>query len=252
VLVIDPASGSDLWEMGEPLENPIVTKQDAESPLMRHVRLDNVILPQARQLKPIGEAQVLAEAVSGDPLYFAVERAGGKVAVLTVNLDEGDLTFRTAFPILVTNALGWFAGEAGELQEALVSGAVTETTLPTASDDTAYTLIAPSGAKQPLPEGATKVSLGPLDEVGVWRVEQSVANAAASDATKPTVVHEFACNLASAVESDLRPPNTWQERSVTALAASGWFVRPLWFYLVAVAWGLATVEWFLYQRRWIG
>jgi hypothetical protein len=33
--------------------------------------------------------------------------------------------------------------------------------------------------------------------------------------------------------------------------AGGWFARPIWFYLVGAAWLLATVEWFLYQRRWI-
>ena len=41
-----------LWKLGEKLENPIVTKQDSDSPLMRHVRLDNVILPEAKQLTP--------------------------------------------------------------------------------------------------------------------------------------------------------------------------------------------------------
>jgi hypothetical protein len=28
-------------------------------------------------------------------------------------------------------------------------------------------------------------------------------------------------------------------------------VRPVWFYLIALAWLLAAVEWYLYQRRWI-
>ena len=60
--------------------------------------------------------------MSGDPLYFSFRDSQRQALVLTVNLDEGDLTFRTAFPILVTNALGWFSGSAGELQETLTTG----------------------------------------------------------------------------------------------------------------------------------
>jgi von Willebrand factor type A domain/Aerotolerance regulator N-terminal len=118
VLVVDPANATELWELGQPLVNPLVTEQARDSPLMRHVRLDNVLMPQARQLRMTAKAQVLAGALSGDPLYCACESPRGKVLVLTVNLDEGDLTFRTAFPILVTNALTWFAGRGAELQEA--------------------------------------------------------------------------------------------------------------------------------------
>ena len=50
--VVDPLGSCDLWEAKEALASPIVTKQDADSPLMRHVRLDNMILPQARLLVP--------------------------------------------------------------------------------------------------------------------------------------------------------------------------------------------------------
>src|SRR5262249_3814142 len=66
-LVIDPAGPCDLWQIGEPLQNPIVAKQDRDSPLMAHVRLDNVILPEARKLTVADnlpyKVQVLAAAL---------------------------------------------------------------------------------------------------------------------------------------------------------------------------------------------
>ena len=49
-LVIDPANDCDLWTVGARLQNPLVAKQDKESPLMAHVRLDNVLMPEVRQL----------------------------------------------------------------------------------------------------------------------------------------------------------------------------------------------------------
>lgn len=244
--VVDPVEASNWWEIGEPLANPIVTKQDTESPLLRHVRLDNVILPQARQLKPRDGVQVLVGAVSGDPLYFSIADDKHRALVLTVNLDEGDLTFRTAFPILVTNGLSWFAGPDGEMREALVTGAVTNVRLTGA---TPALLRSPSGTTRPLPEKVSDVSVGPLDEVGLWKVEPAV-NEASTEPKKP--LEELACNLSNKLESDLRVPASWQAKSTVGLAAAGFFVRPLWFYLVGAAWLLAIGEWFLYQRRWIG
>jgi hypothetical protein len=223
---------------------------------MRHVRLDNVLMPEAKQLTPAAGAKPLVTALSGDPLYFAVEQPGRKALVLTVNLDQGDLTFRTAFPIMATNALAWFAGQSGELREALASGSVNELALPAARGSDLLVCQAPSGKTIDLPASATKVSIGPLDECGIWQITTRVKEASTSP---PLTTHnspltpplEFACNLASRAESDLRVPNNLLNAEPTTALAASWFSRPIWFYLVLAAWLLATVEWFLYQRRWI-
>lgn len=250
--VIDPAAGSDLWRLGEKLENPIVTKQDSDSPLMRHVRLDNVILPEAKQLTPAAGAKPLVTALSGDPLYFSVEQPGRKVLVLTVNLDQGDLTFRTAFPIMATNALAWFAGQSGELRESLATGAVTDVALPKNGAD--VVALSPSGKTISLPHGIEKAAIGPLDACGIWQIVPQVAPEGTTHHS-PLTTHppllELACNLANRTESDLRVPETLIKSQPPAVLAAGWFTRPIWFYLVAAAWLLATLEWFLYQRRWI-
>lgn len=253
-LVIDPLTGTDLWQVGEKLENPIVTKQDADSPLMRHVRLDNVLLPEARQISPPAGHVPLATAESGDPLYFSHELGGRKLLVLSVNLDQGDLTFRTAFPIMITNALGWFAGQSGELRESLAAGAVTEVALPTATGDRNESLVlkSPSGQSRVLPRGASKASLGPLDECGVWSVDPANSDVAQRKAdTSGSPVLELACNLANRCESELRPAESLLAARPAESLAGGWFTRPIWFYLVALAWLVAAGEWFLYQRRWI-
>jgi hypothetical protein len=259
-LVIDPVESTDLWKLGSQLENPIVTKQDSDSPLMRHVRLDNVILPEARQLTPIDGAKPLVTALSGDPLYFSIEQPERKVLVLSVNLNQGDLTFRTAFPIMATNALAWFAGEKAELRESLATGAVTEVALPNLATD-AKPLICqtPSGTTIALPLGAAKTPIGPLDQCGVWRVVEPSKRKGetagqggikpSGAATEPLV--EIACNLANREESDLRVPEGLLKSRTPTVMAAGWITRPIWFYLVAAAWLLAAVEWFLYQRRWI-
>jgi hypothetical protein len=227
-----------------------VTKQDTDSPLMLHVRLDNVLMPAARQLTFHAPPQVLASSLSGEPLYAAVSRPAGKVLVLTVDLDEGDLPLRTAFPIMAANALTWFADNLGELRQSLASGEVTEAELSGQSEQSpreSLFLWTPRGERRPLPQDMTKLQIGPLDQCGVWSIAPQSSESEAPGAR----VWEAACNLASAQESDLRPPKTLLADEAPAIAMSGLFTRPLWFYLIGLAWLLAAVEWYLYQRRWV-
>ena len=244
VLVVDPTTDCDLWKVGDKLQNPIVTQQEKDSPLMAHVRLDNVLMPEARKLTftpAAGKPQVLAGTVSGDPVFALVERPEGKVVVLTVNLDQGDLPFRTAFPILAMNTLGHFTSQS-ELREALPTGATAEATLPATGE---FVLKAPDGSTKKLPQGAGRVTVGPFDKCGVWAV--------VPDAKDAPPVEEFAVNLMNPAESNTRPPEglTSAPTATDSGLVSGFLGRPLWWYLIGAAWLLVAVEWYLYQRRWI-
>jgi hypothetical protein len=249
VLVVDPIGDCDLWKTGEKMQSPIVTTQNKDSPLMAHVRLDNVLMPEARKLTftpAAGTPQVLAATVTGDSLFALIDRPEGKVVVLTVNLDFGDLPFRTAFPILAMNTLNFFAGSQGELREALPTGATVEFALPTASTGVgAYLLRAPDGSTRKLPSGSTKTTIGPLDQCGIWSV--------VPDAKDAVPITEFAVNLMNKAESDLRPPEGLEASKNAAEAglSGGFFGGPAWWYLTGFALCLAVTEWYLYQRRWI-
>ncbi|MHC4398539.1 MAG: vWA domain-containing protein [Planctomycetota bacterium] len=246
VLVIDPRQGCDLWTVGESLQNPILTDQDADSPLMTHVRLDNVLMPEAKKLDFTVEPQVLASCIGGDPVYCAIERPEGRVLVLTVNLAKGDLPLRTAFPIMMTNVLVWFQGGQGELREALCTGSLVDIDLEASATSDApagpLQLCSPEGTTRPLPAGVTEMTVGPLDHCGVWKIKNR-------SASEPDTLLELACNLANPGESDLRP--SLQHPRQARADTFGFGGRPIWFYLTAAALILAAAEWFLYQRRWI-
>jgi hypothetical protein len=164
------------------------------------------------------------------------------VLILTVNLEKGDLPLRTAFPILVTNTLGWFAGGRGELREALAAGSITEVVLPETAE-AQYLLRGPDGQTRKLPPGVARTTVGPLDQCGVWSI--------VADTPGATPIQEIACNLANREESDLRPPESLPSLGEEPARAMGFAGRPIWFYLIAAAWLLAGLEWYLYQRRWI-
>jgi hypothetical protein len=261
-MVIDPVRPSDLWELGGPMDDPLVATQESESPLMAHVQLEDIMFSGARELKlRAPEHQVLAASLADEPLYASIERPTGKVLVLTVDLDEGELPLRTAFPIMMTNAMVWFQGPRGQLRESLCTGRVVEvdlgprqpsTTLASVKPDSGLATRRPSGLclRRPngdvtdLPADVDRVTIGPLDQCGVWRVEP----ASPSSGRPPAALAELACNLANAEESDLSRPSIDSPAPAGVRWRGG---RSSWFYLAAAALVLTTIEWYLYQRRWI-
>ena len=256
VLVIDPRGSCDAWRLGEPIQNPIVHQQDKDSPLLGHVRLDNVVMPEARKLEfTIDEGvKVLARSLAGDPLLATIERPGQKVLLLTVNLEEGDLPLRTAFPILMMNALNWFTENRGELRESLPTGAITEIDVASLnanprrganSQHGTLSMIAPDGRRSVLSLQSDRLSLGPFDQCGVWRVIVSDPNSKMID----TTVLALACNLADRNESDVRVSQAVETAPSSVVSANLLGNRPVWFWLIVLAWLLMAAEWWAYQRR---
>lgn len=253
VLVVQPQKATDLWDVGEKIDNPIVAKQDEDSDLMKHVRLNNVIMPEALKLTPkvSDESQVkmLVESGTEDPLYFSIQRDGGNVLVLTVNIDRGDLPLRTAFPIMMSNALAWFADNKGELRPAVPTGTLVDVELPDAlqskpgATNSELVLSSPTGEDRRIP-GGTATSIGPLDQSGIWSIHHPREQEGWSESQL-----EIACNLASQTESDVRIPDELKPKQTTL--AAGFGGRPVWFILILLAWLLTGLEWWLYQRRWI-
>ena len=189
VLFIEPSAGTDLWETGEVIEQPIVATQDKEHSLMAHVRLDNVLLPEARRLTPQPGAHVLVASAAEEPLYFAIERPQGNVLVLSVNLDRGDLPLRTAFPILMTNALNWFTGDKGELQAAAAAGEVAAIDVSSLIDEDDQSTGSESVSASDEGEDAATVDAAPLTSESIKQAvhERRELLLTAPDGTEVTV-----------------------------------------------------------------
>ena len=113
LLVIRPGASTDLWQLGPPLRNPVVTFEEEASPLMAHVRLREVHFPLARAIITDAgiEMHPLARTSSGECLYAALESGGRRVLVLSVDPAVGDLRLDEAFPQLIASAIRWLGGE---------------------------------------------------------------------------------------------------------------------------------------------
>lgn len=115
MLVIEP-EGDGFWGKSNGiLESALVSESQKDEPIMRFVSFDNVRLQKATDFTPAPGATVFAESF-GKPLIFGRWNPGrngngGAAAILTdpqwlvlsFGLEDSDLVFRTAFPILIGN-----------------------------------------------------------------------------------------------------------------------------------------------------
>lgn len=274
VLVVDPETNSDAWTLGEVIENPIITEQDQDSPLMTHIRLDNVLLPEARRIDFGQSSQTLVATVTGETVYAQLNRPTGTCLVLNVNLERSDLAFRTSFPIMITNALNWFAGQPDELQASLAGGQLAKLhdysflsgsldiaefakepdVSPTRSVDErpedkmsirelGLRLVSPAGDETPV----VSQQVGPLNRVGLWDIVRAPESEGGDERQ---LVQQIAVNLADSNESDLRPvEGAIDSTTGEATLSSTWLSRPAWYYLVLAAAIFCALEWSWYQRR---
>ncbi len=270
VLVIEPVSSTPSWRCGPLVEVPYAVQQ-RESPLLQHVRLGDIAFLGARRLELNVASEVLLQSPDGDPLLFAIRRGEGNVVVINATLDQGDLPLRTAFPILMANALTWLTDATGEFQESFKTGDFVElardgamirdardrrvdrdrptfdagvSALSRNESPTIVTLRAPSGRARQREISARHSTVGPLDECGIWRVEVEPS----SENMEPSIIR-VACNLNDGTESDLL---TGQHVHSTMSAELGAGHHPVWWFVVLGALCLTLAEWLLYHRRWIG
>ena len=141
VLLIDPQNGGEFLRVGENLEVPIVGKQAKEQPLLRFVQLTNVLFPGAKTLLPSEvdsekyQFVPLLETAEVDPLYAQITTPENRILVLSTELSRGELALRTAFPMLIANALTLFRGSGGEIQPTTLFGDSVESDLHSVADD---------------------------------------------------------------------------------------------------------------------
>ncbi|MDR2438095.1 MAG: BatA and WFA domain-containing protein [Planctomycetaceae bacterium] len=237
VLIIDPRNSCDQFEVGEEIEVPMIAEEDSASPFLKFVHLTNLIIAGARKLTfQNNNIEILAETPESLPVYAYCNN----MLVLTADLTRSDLALRTAFPILISQALTQFRGGGGELEKTYSTHEPVCLELKTTNEQ--VTVISPSGFSQQFPVKSNTVSLGMLPECGVWTILNGT-----------TERIRIACNLSDASESNLRlaPESFYTQDSSISNGMLLQTSLPIWFWLTIIALFLCVTEWFLYQRRWI-
>lgn len=238
-----------------PATNPHITEIDEGHPVMRWVTLADVYMDRSEVFAPNAKAgeSTLAWSVT-DPIIVAKRDGNRKILAFGFSLPASgrnsatDLPMRVAFPMLLVNALDWFAGDQADLLTTYPTGQRQRVPLDGAIGATEVEIRGPAGptasvARSPVLDGLATF-YGP--RVGYYDLTARSSGGAA-------VAHvRLAANLASASESNIAPATELtlggkQLRPPDAFAAS--HSRKLWIYLLIFAVGLLTVEWITYHRR---
>lgn len=235
--------------------NPHITEIDEGHPVMRWVTLADVYMDRSEVFIPNatnGESP-LAFSVT-DPIIAAKRDGHRKIVAFGFSLPASgrtsgtDLPMRVAFPMLLVNALDWFAGDEADLLTTYPTGQRHRVALDGAVDAIEAEIRGPDGP-------ASMVARSPvLDGLATFfGTRVGYYDLFARGPSGNTVAHvRLAANLASARESDIAPS--------VELTLGGKKLSPpdpfainhsqkLWIYLLLFAVGLLTIEWITYHRR---
>jgi len=236
-------------------QNPHITEVDEGHPVMRWVTLTDVYMDKTDAFLPDARKGESTLAFSVTDSVIAAKR-DGKRKILAIGFSlpapgresATDLPLRVAFPMLLVNALDWFAGDQTDLLTTYPTGTRERVPLDGVVGATEAEVRGPDGKLTHTPV---------IDGLATFygsRVGYYDLAAKAPDGSVLAHV-ELAANLASPEESDIAPSQklTLGGKAGRQLAEPEAFAithsQKLWIYLIIFAAGLILVEWITYHRR---
>ncbi|MDD2921293.1 MAG: hypothetical protein PHQ36_03320, partial [Anaerolineales bacterium] len=238
LLFINPSSNS-LFEVGEVFKE-VGNVQVKDNALTRYVDWKTVHVLQAHKITAPDWMTVLI-ASDANPLVFAGEKGGRRVAALSFDLRESDLPLQVAYPILFSNLVNYLAPpSAFDSSQSLQVG---ERLLIAPQMDARQIIIAsPSNQVYTLAPGQNVFSQ--TNELGFYAVNFVGENSNRAE--------YFTVNLFDALESDVRPRAELRlgAQNIIAPAASKQTgLLELWKWLAGFALLILMLEWQAFHRK---
>jgi hypothetical protein len=151
---------------------------------------------------------------------------------------ESDLPLRTAWPVLLLNAIESLTARAASEPAVLEVGRVQPISLPSGTGE--WTLTEPGGARRTLDASSGLVTLSP-QRAGFYELRSGEQ------------AHRIAVNLRAQSPRELTPRPALQvggERAARPASARASVALPTWAWLLLGALGVLLVELFTFHRRW--
>jgi hypothetical protein len=242
VLIFNP-SESALFTIEGEVRRPAVRGWEQDDPLLRFVDLRDVAIARAMRVTPPGWMRTLVESDVA-PLMLAGEQNGQRVVMFPFDLRQSNLTLLAAFPILMSNLLGYLEPPNQAAQRDLRPG--DSITLSPLAQTEEIVVRQPGGQSQTLPAEGRPIQFGETALPGLYMVLQRAAG--------QTLLEEpFSINASDERESDVRPKTialgsgrTLQSNAPPELVPVN---REIWMWLVPPVLGLLLFEWYWFHRR---
>jgi hypothetical protein len=242
VLIVSP-SESALFTIEGEVRRPTIRSWERDDPLLRFVDLRDVAIARSLRVTPPPWMRTL---VDGDaaPLMLAGEQNGQRVVLIPFDLRQSNLPLSAAFPILMSNLLGYLEPVNQAAQRDLQPGdAVTLAPLPQTEQ---IVVRQPGGQSQTLPSEGRPIQFTETARPGLYTVLQRAAG--------QTLLEEpFSINASDERESDVRPKpvalgsgRTLESNATPELVPVN---REVWTWLVPPVLALLLFEWFWFHRK---
>jgi hypothetical protein len=233
---IDPQGDPSPWASKGDIQDPIVTEISRGHPLLRWLTLKDLNIGSARKLKRSKDDRVVVGSALGHPLILTRTTSERRYVAFAFDIRASDLPLRVAFPVLIVNLIDYLQGDESGLVRSYVTGE--PWSIPLATSGSTATLHTPSGVISSVPVFA--------GEAFVYGAEPGFYKVQAEEE-----ILEFAANLSSAAESDVRPaPITLSEKEIRHDTNELLFDRSeIWIWLVLLVLAMLHAEWWTYNRR---
>ena len=252
LLYFHPSGDAAPFKVAKEVEDPHITEVDKDHPVMQWVSLSDVHMDKSDVFAIDAKKGDSALARFTNDAVIAAKRDGKrKILAFGFSLpsqgrDSGtDLPMRVAFPMLLVNALDWFAGDQSDLLTTYATGKRERIPLDGVVGATDAEVKGPDGTITHTP-----VLDGLATFYGARVGYYDVAAKAADGHTMAQI--QLAANLASPEESDIAPSATLTLGGKKLDAPEKFAIthsQQLWIYLILLAAGLILVEWITYHRR---
>ncbi len=254
-IYLDPQGATSPFEIPKTVTAPYLSDLDEQHPVLRWVSLADINMSRASVFRLGSFDRPLAQMLK-DPIVIAREQPGPagvrKSVALGFDVRQSDLPLRVAFPVLLMNAMDWFAGDVDEDLGSFRTGQTLVVPLRTGQKAKApdsriaqmkqVNLMLPSGQLTTVPvhEGIVKLY---GEQAGFYNLQV------------PELLRGFALalNLAAAEESSVLIRSELRLQKIVLRAPDAGqpaLKRTLWPYLLLVALLLLLLEWWTYHRRW--
>jgi hypothetical protein len=248
LLFIGPVRSTELFSVTGEIEFPSIRPVGGEEPILRNITLSEVNVLKAARIVPGSWARTVVDS-DGAPLLVVGEREGRRVAVLAFDLHNSDLPLQVAFPLLLSNLMGFLAPGSGAEAAQLLPGQPLALQVDDAISE--VRVIPPDGRVRSSNDGGVTIQGGQAiyadtDALGVYLLEEYVGAELAAR-------HRYAVNLFAPGESqiaaqrDLQIPQISGAQSTVSQERDG--RQEFWRWVALVALLVLVVEWLVYQRN---
>lgn len=241
-LLINPSDSPWLPLKGV-VRDPPITLWRNDDPTLAYVDLRSVRVARARDLELPDWARPLIES-NGIPLGFVGTINGQRAVGLSFDLQQSNLPLSSAFPIFVANVMRFLTPASVALSPTLAPG--DPAIIPLRPGVDRVTVEGPDGQTWTVGSAEASLRFTQTSRTGLYRVTEYVGS-------KATATEQFAVNLFSPDESDLRPRANLTDRDSRVSIPADTARRPIiheyapWLLLFAVP--LMLGEWWWFHRR---